>query len=161
MSSESKPWPVPWSQPVGKQALVTTVANKYEIDTAEVVQLVPKSETKVGQQAPWRWEKGVSGNPKGRPKGTKHKITEMARAIFAEDFHKHGAETLARVRAIDPVAYLQLVLKLIPRELILQREKGLTIDYAELSEEDFIEAFEAEMKRRKLAKMMQAAGPVL
>lgn len=146
--TESKPWPIPWNNTVGKE-VKTAETHKYEIEGADVVQLVPKSEITTSQQQPWGFKKGVSGNPAGRPKGSKHKITELARTVILNDFEEHGAATLARVRAMDPVSYMQIVLKMVPRELILQREKGLVIDYAELSDEEFGKIY-AEAERRKL-----------
>lgn len=35
------------------------------------------------RKAPGRWKKGQSGNPKGRPKGSKHKVTEEKIEIIA------------------------------------------------------------------------------
>jgi hypothetical protein len=88
---------------------------------------------------------------------TTHEITELARSVVAEDFAEHGRATLSRVRLIDPVAYLQLVFKFVPREFILQREQGLCIDYGALSDEEFAKVLEEAMKRSKFEKMTQAA----
>jgi hypothetical protein len=37
----------------------------------------------------------------------------------AEDFEKHGAETIERVRVQDPAAYLKVVAGLVPQNLNL------------------------------------------
>ncbi len=46
-------------------------------------------------QKPWRFQKGQSGNPAGKPKGTRHKATLAAEALFDGE-----AERLTRT-AID------------------------------------------------------------
>lgn len=114
-----QPWPQ-WPSTVdcGHNAVAHS-GIEYEIDGGEVVQLVPIGKTRSIQNLRPPWQPGTSANPKGRPRGSKHKITELARSIVAEDFAEHGKETLERVRAIDPVDYLQLVFKFVPRELIL------------------------------------------
>ena len=159
---EIKPLPQPWPS---TQAIVATqdqlpatvdcgqktVAKaEIEIDGAEVVPLASagKSATTVAQQAPWRWQKGVSGNPQGRKLGSKHKITELARSIVAEDFAEHGRATLARVRLTDPVSYMHIVLKFVPRELILKQEQGKLLDYSHLAKEENHEELNEFVKER-------------
>lgn len=134
---------------------------EYEIDSAEVVPFnsvitIAPQERVVGKP----FQKGIAPNPNGRPKGSKHKITELARSIVAEDFAEHGKATLARVRLIDPVSYLQLVLKFVPRELILQREQGHCIDYGALTDKEFAEVLEEATKRGKYERMLQVAVDV-
>ena len=43
---------------------------------------------------------------------------------IADAFAEHGADSVARVRTTDPIAYLKIVGSLVPRELILQREES-------------------------------------
>src|SRR5262249_19594270 len=113
-NAQSKPWPIvnadaaeavgkainvterPWPKVAnGEQTAIARVESnrqidkqqtEYEIDGAEVVPLkrVDATATTDSQQAPWRWQKGQSGNPNGRRPGSKHKITELARSAFAE-----------------------------------------------------------------------------
>ena len=156
---ELKPLPQPWPQLPAKVDCGHSAKAEIEIDGAEVVPFasVSRSTTTVAQQTPWRWQKGVSGNPQGRKTGSKHKITELARSIVAEDFAEHGRATLERERLIDPVAYLQLVFKFVPRELILQREQGHCIDYGALTDEEFVRFSEEAMKRGKYEKMLEQA----
>ena len=51
-------------------------------------------------------------------------------------------------RGCDPATYLRIVGSLIPRELILQREQGPDVDYADLSNDEICELFKAERERR-------------
>ena len=44
------------------------------------------------------WKKGHSGNPAGRPKGSRDKLSERFYAQVAEDWAEHSAEVIAEVR---------------------------------------------------------------
>ena len=80
------------------------------------------AETTAGMQRGRPFQPGQSGNPLGRPKGSKHKLTEQFLDAIAMDFGEHGAEAIAKVRTDDPATYLKIVRSLIPRELIMHRE---------------------------------------
>ena len=61
-----------------------------------------------------KWVKGQSGNPAGRPKGSRDALSEAVYKQIAEDWGKHGAEVIAKVRENKPEAYLQVVARLMP-----------------------------------------------
>lgn len=87
-----------------------------------------------------RDEKGrfLTGNSGGgRPRGSRNRLTDALLATIADDFHQNGLNAVARLRESDPEAYLKLVSSLVPRELILQRER--LPDFSELSDEDIAE----------------------
>jgi hypothetical protein len=144
-----KPWPQPWPSPVdcGQDAVVVRAEEdcgqavavakaEIEIDSAEVVSFVPGVTTlkKKGLAPPWK--PGQSGNPKGRPVSSKHKITETMRAIIAADVTEHAAEALAQLRREDIAAYFAVVLKFVPAELIMKLEQGKLLDYSHLAKEE-------------------------
>jgi hypothetical protein len=62
------------------------------------------------------WQPGQSGNPAGRPKSARNKLTEDFLSAVAEDFEKHGKEALKTVREEDPSTYLRVVAQIIPKE---------------------------------------------
>src|SRR5215510_13753645 len=58
------------------------------------------------------------GNP-GRPKGSRNKLGEDFLQALAEDFARHGAEVIERVRIEKPEAYIKVVASLLPKDLNL------------------------------------------
>lgn len=98
------------------------------------------------------FEKGQSGNPNGRPKGSRNKLTDMFLAAVADDFAEHGAEAIEHVRKADPAAYLKLVGTLVPRDLISQRER--TIDFSKMDWEELWDILQREEVNRHMRLML-------
>jgi len=66
------------------------------------------------------WTKGVSGNPAGRPKGSKNKITEEIRQQFTnvlENRLPDFDQWLQRTAAEDPAKAMEILIKLSERFL--------------------------------------------
>jgi len=66
---------------------------------------------------------GRSPNPWGKPKGVRHKLTEAVLDDVVRDWRDGGAEAVARTRKENPAAYMNAVLRLIPREVLLALDK--------------------------------------
>lgn len=60
---------------------------------------------------------GRSGNPKGRPKGSRNKLGEAFLEDMLEDWEAHGKEAIATVRDEKPDAYLKVVASILPKDL--------------------------------------------
>ena len=63
------------------------------------------------------WKPGQSGNPAGRPKGSRNKLSEDFIADLHESWKSLGKPALLAAAWTDPVAYVRVVASLIPREL--------------------------------------------
>ncbi|HVQ82263.1 MAG TPA: DUF5681 domain-containing protein [Pseudolabrys sp.] len=63
------------------------------------------------------WKPGESGNPKGRPQGSRNKLSEDFIADLHESWKSLGKPALLAAAWTDPVAYVRVVASLIPREL--------------------------------------------
>lgn len=60
---------------------------------------------------------GQSGNPLGRPKGSRNRLSEDFVAAMCADFDEHGADVIAVVRAEKPADYLKIIASILPKEL--------------------------------------------
>lgn len=67
-----------------------------------------------GQKQP-HWRPGESGNPAGRPKGSRNKLGEDFLSAFSKDFALHGAGVIERVRSDRPHDYLRVVVSILPK----------------------------------------------
>ena len=62
------------------------------------------------------WQPGVSGNPAGRLRGSRNKLSEEVICALLRDFREHGQKAIAKVRREQPGVYLRCLTLLVPRE---------------------------------------------
>jgi hypothetical protein len=67
-----------------------------------------------------RFKPGQSGNPAGRPKGSRNKVSEKLLEALATDFDDHGKEVIEKVRADRPADYLKIVASLVPKQMEIE-----------------------------------------
>ena len=63
------------------------------------------------------WKPGESGNPAGRPKGSRNKLSEEFVAEVYADWCEHGAAAIQTVRETRPDVYVKVVASLLPRQV--------------------------------------------
>jgi hypothetical protein len=71
---------------------------------------------------------GQSGNPNGRPKGSRNKLGEEFIQKLYADFQEHGEAAIVQVRQERPDAYLKVIAGILPKELKITNESDLTDD---------------------------------
>ena len=67
-----------------------------------------------------RFKPGQSGNPAGRPKGSRNRVSEKLLETLATDFDAHGKEVIEKVRAERPADYLKIVASLVPKQMEIE-----------------------------------------
>ena len=60
---------------------------------------------------------GQTGNPKGRPKGSRNKLGEDFVQALQSDFAEHGAEAIVEVRENRPQDYLKVIAGILPKDV--------------------------------------------
>ena len=87
-----------------------------------------------------RFKPGQSGNPKGRKKGSKNKLTKAYLTDIYEDYAEHGKGVIKRLREKDPGLYLRLVAQLIPKNLDVSHSGNISIQVVNYEDDDNLES---------------------
>lgn len=88
---------------------------------------------------------GVSGNPMGRPRGSRNKFSEALVLAFAESFDKHGKRVIAEVLKKNPTEYLKLAASFVPKQVEAEVEIGLSHEERVRQREKLIAEFEGKI----------------
>ncbi len=91
--------------------------------------IVPKIKKKylrrsheVPQLKPHQFKPGQSGNPNGRGKGSRTKLAESFILALQEKFNTHGEQVLDYMIANEPVAFIELVASIVPKNFQVKME---------------------------------------
>jgi hypothetical protein len=103
------------------------------------------------------WRLGESGNPAGRLRGSRNKLSEAVVCALYRDFSKHGEKAIAKVRREQPGVWLKVLAMLIPREHTVQHSNPIK-DLTDEELEAAIEYIEAALaaKAGDQAKVIEA-----
>jgi hypothetical protein len=72
------------------------------------------------QKRDTRFKPGQSGNPAGRPRGSRNKFSTELIEAFALDFEAHGTDTIEKVRTEKPHEYLRIAASLVPKQFEIE-----------------------------------------
>jgi hypothetical protein len=91
------------------------------------------------------WQPGQSGNPAGRPKGSRHRFSEKFVGDFLKDWEQHGAAVIEEVRKAKPDVYLRTATAILPKV-----SDDTDDDYNDLTPEELDERL-ADLEARTVA----------
>ena len=70
-----------------------------------------------GQKQDNRFKPGQSGNPKGRPKGARSRVSESLLEELAQHFETNGKNAIDVVFKERPHDYLKIIASLVPKQM--------------------------------------------
>jgi hypothetical protein len=65
------------------------------------------------------WKPGQSGNPNGRPRGSRNRLSDQFVADLATAWERHGVEALEKCATTEPGTFLKVVASLMPKTVDL------------------------------------------
>jgi hypothetical protein len=83
------------------------------------------------------WKPGQSGNPKGRPQGSRNKLSEDFLADLHDAWKAYGRSALMAAAWTEPVSFVRVVASLMPKEL---EATTITVVHAERMSDDELAA---------------------
>jgi hypothetical protein len=98
----------------------------------------------------------TGNNGGGRPVGSRNRLTDAFLSAIADDFAANGANAIGKVRSTDPTAYLKLVSSLVPRQLVLQRERDY--DFSDMTIEEIEGLIERATFNQTMRRRLNALG---
>ena len=92
--------------------------------------VLPHTGAKRGPKKPHSgsFKPGVSGNPAGKPKGSRHALCETFIESLQRVWRERGDEILEKAIMKDPATIINTISRLVPRDLHLDVTGGVTID---------------------------------
>ena len=76
-----------------------------------------------GEQQDTRFKPGQSGNPAGRPKGARNKVSEGLLEALAKHFEANGDAAIETVFKERPHDYLKIIASLVPKQMEIEDKR--------------------------------------
>jgi hypothetical protein len=89
----------------------------------------PRAQRVIGRP----FAKGVSGNPSGRPVGSKTRVNADFLRELADHFEKEGRDAIERMCQEDPSGYVKVVASLLPKDVTISARP-----FAEYTDDDLL-----------------------
>jgi hypothetical protein len=105
------------------------------------------------------WQPGESGNPAGRVRGSRNKLSEAVVCALYRDFSKHGEKAIAKVRREQPGIYLRVLASLCPCEHRVERS-NLLKDLTDQELEDMIEYIKTSLEAQVSGQIKVIEGTI-
>lgn len=103
--------------------------------TAEVAATDNTVEERTNTDKPWLFKPGLpSANPRGRPKGSRNRLSENFISAMSDDFDQHGVSVIEAVRTEKPAEYLKIIAAIVPKEFTVN-----TVTLEDMSDDELIE----------------------
>ena len=93
------------------------------------------------------YKPGQSGNPNGRPKGARNRLSEAFLEALEDAWHVKGQEVIDKVIQDRPHEFLKVIAGLLPKDVRLN-----VSEYADLSDEQLL---------MQLQKIYELIGPAI
>jgi hypothetical protein len=87
-----------------------------------------------------------SGNPSGRPLGSRHRIAEMLLRDLADEWEKSGPAVLQKLAVDEPATFAKIAYGVLPKDVLVRVEHDNSISL--LSDEEIAAALETIRKLR-------------
>ena len=105
------------------------------------------------------WRSGQSGNPLGRLRGSRNKLSEAVICGLLRDFSRHGEKAIAKVRREQPGVYLRVLALLCPREHKVEHNNAIK-ELTDEQLEDMIEYIKASLAAQAGAPAKMIEGMI-
>jgi hypothetical protein len=71
-----------------------------------------------------QWKRGQSGNPAGRPKGCRNRLSEALLEDLLAEWLEGGREAIRTMRLKDPAQFVRIAVMALPRHVKLEADEG-------------------------------------